>query len=104
MKMHTDENGNPVPALAIGAKGFYVSSTDTSAKSNALNAGFYRISAASAVADGLNYYVGPDTEETPIEAEATDAYLAVGAIETIFVPNGYKIAVLGGDLSVIALA
>lgn len=104
MKMITDANGNPVPALAIGAKGFYVTSTDTSAKSAALDPGFYRICAASAVADGLNFYIGPDTDEVPIEAEATDAYLSVGAIEVFFVPNGYKIAVLGGSLSVIALS
>lgn len=101
--MNTDKNGNPVPVLAIGGKGFYIDASSSMALSDELEAGPYRICAAEATADGLNYTVGLDTVEAPLEAEATDSYLAVGAIETIFVPNGHKIAVLGGKLSVTKL-
>ncbi|MGI6337891.1 MAG: hypothetical protein ACOXZV_00745 [Bacteroidales bacterium] len=100
MKMHTDENGNPVPALSIGAKGFYIDGSTASATSNPLSSGFYRICAAEATADGVNYTVGEDPADDPLEAEATDTYLAVGVVETIFIPNGQKIAVLGGKMSV----
>ena len=100
MKQNIDANGNPVPVLAIGGKGFYVDGSSASAKSAALVGGVYRICAAEATTDGLNYTVGEDTDDDPLEAEATDTYLATGAIETIYVPNGQKIAVLGGKLSV----
>jgi len=100
MKQNIDDNGNPVPVLAIGGKGFYVDGSSASALSDVLQAGVYRICTADATADGLNYTVGVDTVEDPLEAEATDSYLAVGAIETIYIPYGQKIAVLGGNLSV----
>ncbi len=100
MKMRIDENGNPVPALAIGGKGFYIDGSSASATSDPLDVGIYRICAAEATADGVNYTVGEDPVDDPLEAEATDTYLAVGVVETIFIPNGQKIAVLGGKLSV----
>lgn len=101
--MNVDQNGNPVPVLAIAAKGFVVDGSSASALSDALPCGVYRICPSSATADGVCYTVGEDTVESPLEAETTDTYLAVGAIETIFVPNGQKIAVLGGILSVTML-
>lgn len=100
MKQNIDDNGNPVPVLAIGGKGFYVDGSSGSALSAVLQAGVYRISVADAITDGLNYTVGLDTDDEPLEAEATDSYLAVGAIETIYIPYGQKIAVMGGNLSV----
>lgn len=103
MKMHVDANGNPVPVLAIGGKGIVIDGSSASALSDALAAGVYRLCPSEATADGVNYTVGEDTVEAPLEAEATDTYLAVGAIETIFVENGHKIAVLGGKISVTQL-
>lgn len=100
MKQIIDDNGNPVPALEIGGKGFYIDGSSASAKSAALTSGFYRISAAESTVDGVNYTVGLDPVATPLEAEATDTYLATGAIEVIYVSNGKKIAVLNGKLSV----
>lgn len=104
MKMNVDSNGNPVPVLGIGGKGVEIDGTSASAKSDALTAGVYRICPSSATADGVTYTAGADTVAAPLEAEATDTYLAVGAIETIFVENGHKIAVLGGKLSVTLLS
>jgi hypothetical protein len=104
MKMHVDENGKPVPVLGIGGKGIVIDGTSATAKSAALEAGVYRICPSEATADGVTYTVGADTVEAPLEAKATDTYLAVGAIESIFVENGHKIAVLGGKLSVTPLA
>jgi len=103
MKMHIDANGNPVPLLGIGGKGFYIDASSEMTLSAALDAGPYRICPAEATADGVNYTVGLDTVAAPLEAEDTDTYLAVGAIEAIFVEHGHKIAVLGGKLSVTPL-
>lgn len=103
MKMHTDDNGNPVPVLAIGGKGIVIDGTSATAKSDALAAGVYRLCPSDATADGVTYTAGADSEEDPLEAEATDTYLAVGVIEPIFVENGHKIAVLGGKMSVTRL-
>jgi len=101
--MRIDNNGNPVPVLAIGAKGVYIDGTSATAKSAALAAGIYRICPPEATADGVNYTAGADSIAAPLEAEATDTYLAVGAIESIYVPDGHKIAVLGGKLSITLL-
>ena len=101
--MHTDANGNPVPLLGIGGKGFYIDASSEMTLSAALDAGPYRICAAEATADGVNFTIGLDTATAPLEAEATDTYLAVGASETYFVEDGHKIAVLGGKLSVTPL-
>jgi len=103
MKMRVDENGNPVPVLGIAGKGFVIDGTSASDTSEALEPGIYRLCPSEATADGVTYTAGEDTDETPLEAEATDTYLAVGAIESIFVENGHKIAVLGGKLSVTPL-
>ena len=103
MKMRIDDNGNPIQVLAIAGKGVVIDGTSATAKSAALAVGIYRICPPEAAADGVNYTVGEDTDEDPLEAEATDTYLAVGAIESIFVPNGQKIAVLGGKLSITRL-
>ena len=101
--MRVDQNGNPVPLLAIGGKGFYIDASSEMTLSAELAAGPYRICAAEATADGLNFTIGLDTAEAPLEAKATDTYLAVGSSESYFIENGHKIAVLGGKLSVTPL-
>jgi hypothetical protein len=103
MKMRTDNNGNPIPVLGIGAKGFNIDGSSGSALSDELEAAVYRLSPIESVEEGVHYTTGEDTAEDPLEAEDTDTYLAVGAIESIFIPYGHKIAVLNGVLNVTRL-